>query len=261
MLISDKMWHCRILTVLRLSWPKAVRSTGPRAFHALSFKDLGASDYYYNKKTVHSKTGDVLYCPRGVGYTQKHEASTVYVVHFDCPEGPETQDFEVFRPENPEIFRELFKQMYEMWNSRNAGFELFVQSIFYMVLYMIRQGSGSRSRSESKGRIDNLIEYIDRYFTDSSLNVARLAEMYGTSDSYLRRVFLERTGMTPYRYITEMRLSNAKSLLKTGYFTIAEVARKSGFTDQKYFSRLFREKTGKTPSEYEKEHLPNETEV
>ena len=261
MRISDEIRNYRILTVLKLSWPQAVRSTGPRAFHALSFKDVGASDYYYHGKMTHSQTGDVLYCPQGVGYTQKHEASTVYVVHFDCQDGLDTKDFEVFSPENPDIYRELFKQMYEMWNSRTSGFELFVQSIFYMVLYLLRQSSSTGNQSESRGRIDNLVEYIDKYFSDSRLSVTRLAEMFGTSDSYLRRVFQERTGMTPYQYITEMRISNAKSLLKTSYFTITEVAQKSGFSDQKYFSRVFRQKTGMTPSQYEKAHLQNESEL
>lgn len=261
MFITGKIQHFRILTVLKLTWPKAVRSTGPRAFHALSFKEDGASDYYYEGKTAHTNKNDILFCPKGVGYTQKHEAATVYVVHFDCPEGIESQEFEVFSPENTDHIRELFVQMYEIWNSRTTGYEYFVQSLFYMVLYMLIQNPDDSNPYSARGRIENLIGYIEKYINDTNLSVHRLSELFGTSDSYLRRIFLEKTGMTPYQYITEMRISNAKSLLKTGYFSVTEVAQKSGFRDQKYFSRFFRKKTGMTPSDYEKKHLNNESEL
>ena len=85
---------------------------------------------------------------------------------------------------------------------------------------------------------------------DANFSVSELAPALNISGAYLRRLFKEEYHMTPKEYLTQRRLEIAKSLLSTGYFTICEVARRSGFENEKYFSTVFKKYCGVSPKQY-----------
>ncbi|MGN1473747.1 MAG: helix-turn-helix transcriptional regulator, partial [Eubacteriales bacterium] len=68
----------------------------------------------------------------------------------------------------------------------------------------------------------------------------------------LIRVFHERYGITPHRYITERKIESARAFFDRTDARIAEVAQMLGFGSPQYFSRVFRECVGVTPGEYRK---------
>ena len=55
---------------------------------------------------------------------------------------------------------------------------------------------------------------------------------------HLRECFEQATGRTPLRYLTELRINEAKHLLKRG-FAIKEAGSRVGYPDPYYFSRIF----------------------
>lgn len=70
------------------------------------------------------------------------------------------------------------------------------------------------------------------------------------SVSYLCVFFKKYTKKTLNDYLTEVRIANAKILLKDNRKKLYEIATSVGFTDANYFSTLFKKITGMTPSEY-----------
>ena len=68
------------------------------------------------------------------------------------------------------------------------------------------------------------------------------------------RCFKRYMGMTPLQYVTSIRITKAKDLLKNTAFTIQEVGRLVGYENPLYFSRIFKKQTGHSPSEYRKEY-------
>ena len=93
-----------------------------------------------------------------------------------------------------------------------------------------------------------VLDYINANYSDPSLSVAQLAEMYGTSDTYFRQEFKKLFDDTPLNYINNIRLTYAEELLHTGYYSVSEVAYKTGFSDPKYFSRFVRKVKNVPPS-------------
>ena len=75
------------------------------------------------------------------------------------------------------------------------------------------------------------------------------AELF-TSKSNLIRVFKKQTGITPYQFLLNERLTVAKTLLSTTSMQIKSIAELLCFSDEHYFSFLFKQKTGVTPSQY-----------
>ena len=78
----------------------------------------------------------------------------------------------------------------------------------------------------------------------------KLADAANVSEDYLSRVFRRETGLTPWEYLTRLRIRRAKGFLESGNDSIAAVGEAVGFTDQAYFSRVFRRMTGLAPFAY-----------
>ena len=70
------------------------------------------------------------------------------------------------------------------------------------------------------------------------------------SEVYFRKLFKEEYGVSPQKYIIDLRIQNAVGLISTGYYSLKEVAYMSGYSDYKYFSVEFKKKMGISPSEY-----------
>lgn len=77
---------------------------------------------------------------------------------------------------------------------------------------------------------------------------------------YLCRVFRKETGLTPHKYLADLRLRSAASMLHSDYSasSITEIAHLCGFRNPLYFSRLFKQKYGVSPREYALSALPEQ---
>lgn len=88
----------------------------------------------------------------------------------------------------------------------------------------------------------------------SHIETTQLEQRVGCSRSTLHRLFLQRTGTSPYRYYLGLKVNAAKwELAHTGH-TIKEIARTYGFSDQYHFSRVFYEIATVRPSRWRADH-------
>ncbi len=102
-------------------------------------------------------------------------------------------------------------------------------------------------------RIDKARSLINDRFADKSFSLQNIcAEMY-LSTSQFSALFKEGTGQTFVEYLTEIRINEAKRLLKTTDMKSYEIADRVGYQDPRYFSSLFKKITGFTTTEYRKE--------
>jgi AraC-like DNA-binding protein len=99
------------------------------------------------------------------------------------------------------------------------------------------------------GQLMRVVEYVTANYRDA-ITVADLAEQATLSESQLHRQFGDRFGITPNRYIREVRIGVARHLLETEDYSMAKVANECGFYDQSHFSRQFKACTGLTPLQY-----------
>lgn len=97
--------------------------------------------------------------------------------------------------------------------------------------------------------IQKVMEYVNtNYMNRITLN--DVSEHVSFSVSYLSRMFKEEKGTSLTSYINEVRIRNAKMLIKQSDISLSQAAYLCGFDDQSYFSKVFRKMTGTTPGKY-----------
>jgi len=85
----------------------------------------------------------------------------------------------------------------------------------------------------------------------SKVRVDRLAAVAFMSHFHYIRVFQQVYGMTPIKYLKEIRIDQAKKLLKAGE-TVTNVCQEVGYDSVPTFSRVFKQCTGQSPKSYKK---------
>jgi transcriptional regulator GlxA family with amidase domain len=84
------------------------------------------------------------------------------------------------------------------------------------------------------------------------ITLTDLAVACHMSDAHFCRLFRQITGVTPVRYLLDLRLQEAATMLRRTEKTVTQVACEVGFDDSGYFSKKFREQFGMTPSKAKK---------
>lgn len=84
----------------------------------------------------------------------------------------------------------------------------------------------------------------------SEISLQEVAAQFSMSVRSLNRRFRAAAKLSPLQYLQEIRIEQAKQLLKHSNLTIAEVSFSVGYQDASYFSGLFRKHTDVSPAEY-----------
>lgn len=99
-------------------------------------------------------------------------------------------------------------------------------------------------------------EYIDQHYMDSTLSLNEVAGRVSLSPSHFSTVFSQETGQTFKEYLTEVRIQRAKELLRSTTLRSLEISYQIGYSDPHYFSYVFRKHTGLSPKEYRQQAQP-----
>ena len=85
---------------------------------------------------------------------------------------------------------------------------------------------------------------------DQRLIVSDLARAVNLSSAHLRQLFTTETGASPMQYLKELRMQQAKELLRTTFLSVKEVMAQVGVSDKIHFVRDFKRAYGLTPAQY-----------
>jgi two-component system, response regulator YesN len=101
-------------------------------------------------------------------------------------------------------------------------------------------------------------EYIwGNYNQDISLR--KLSEAVGVNPYYLSHLFRKEMGTSFLEYLTSVRMSIAKNLLKQTTMSMMEVCLEVGYQDPSHFAKVFKKKEGIHPTEYRKKLIEANT--
>lgn len=146
-----------------------------------------------------------------------------------------------------ELFPDICRWMEQLtiqWQCRDAGAQLRQTACAYGLLGAMLQNKPAAQKSSL---IDMAIGLMQTHYPDP-LSVGSLAEHVGLERTYFSELFKKKTGLSPYQYLTRLRIQKACQLLAQGY-SVTETSYLVGMEPHN-FGRVFKKEVGNSPRDY-----------
>ena len=138
----------------------------------------------------------------------------------------------------------LDNQVNSLFENTRIAYDLWTR----LTEYAVNLFAGERTR------VDEAKDFIDRNYDRNELNLDMAADHAGMSKYYMCKEFHRKFGVSPGKYLRELRISRACSLLMTKKdYTLQEIAGMVGYSNDNYFGKVFRAEKGISPDRYRKQ--------
>jgi AraC family transcriptional regulator len=170
----------------------------------------------------------------------------------------ETENFSFnqrYKPDDPSLSEILVKLNREIVDGHIAE-KLYAESLILSCLVHLISNYAStgkkifapRGKLSSK-QLTSITEYVHEY-VQTNLNLPQLASCVHLSPFHFARLFRQTVGVSPYRYVLQMKIEYAKKLIRQRQVSMSDVAYALSFTDQAHFSNAFKKVTGVCPRQF-----------
>lgn len=136
---------------------------------------------------------------------------------------------------------------------RGTGAEVMYESLARIFLVKLLQRYGETrgealtfSRGFTASHYKRVLDFVSDRFGDP-ITIEDMARVAGLSAAHFARLFKEVLGDSPYQFVMDYRVEQAKRMLHDPARPMVDVALACGFADQPHFSRTFKQLTGVTP--------------
>jgi len=96
-------------------------------------------------------------------------------------------------------------------------------------------------------RVQHVVSFIRNNY-QRKLTLRELADTVNLSPWWLCHLFKADTGTSPERFLAQVRLEEAKTMLENSFLSVKEVMTAVGMSDAGHFSRSFKAAYGVTPA-------------
>lgn len=225
-----------------------------RSFYSLSYRKQGTVKFDIDKESFVSKANCITFIPKEQSYsTEIIEDTRMIVIHFNLfDENISSLPFIIENASSQ--LEQYFNMILKNFSPENINnYECY--SCFYKILaeiekYFQESNSDKINPSVSKAKLK-----IEQFFSNNNFNIDSLVSCLDISASHLRSEFKKNYSFTPIEYLKYVRLQNAISLLASSYYSVEEIAQKSGYSSTSYFIQAFRSATGYSPMKYKEKFL------
>ncbi|MGN1346499.1 MAG: helix-turn-helix transcriptional regulator, partial [Eubacteriales bacterium] len=136
-------------------------------------------------------------------------------------------------------------------------------AITYLELFLLElmRESNSVKRATQENPIakknleSTLVESIKEYMQENvycTLTLNCICEHFHMSKSYICQLFKTETGHSVIDYFIELKMKEAKLLIREGELNFTQIAEKLGYSSLHHFTRIFKSREKMSPSSYEK---------
>ena len=139
---------------------------------------------------------------------------------------------------------------------RGTGSDVMYESLARVFLVKLLQRYGEErhealefSRGFTARHYKRVLDHVEANF-GQPITIEDLAGVAGISPAHFSRLFKEVLGDSPYQFVMEYRVEQAKKMLADREQSLIDVALSCGFSDQPHLGRIFKRLTGATPKEY-----------
>lgn len=237
----------QILDVLSFDQTYTKKHNFKRNFDALSFRYEADTTIEYQEKKLHFGNNSIGFFPSDVDYTRISNKDKMIVIHFKAF-NYHTNEIQSFFPDDYEKYRSLFAEILDCWNNKNTAYKHKAAALLNLIFAELYKEN--KKMYEYNSKITPSIKYIEDNCLKRDFSLRVAAEKSYISDTYFRKLFNQKFGISPKQYVIQCRIKYAASLIIAGYYTLQEISELCGYNDYKHFSVEFKKFTGTSPSKY-----------
>ncbi|MBE6133078.1 MAG: helix-turn-helix domain-containing protein [Erysipelotrichaceae bacterium] len=230
-------------------------------YHLFHYVVSGKGILILNKKEYHLSKGDIFFIPRqtdAIYFPDKEDPWHYRWVGFDGEKVDaylSALDIGLTSPiinDERKKYLKYFNEIVSNYGER--GFlDIQSQGLMYQLFGEMLLGKEDLSAiSSARATVEQAKMFINNNY-QFEITIKDIARNAKSAPNYLSTIFHREEGMSTKKYLTKVRMENAKELLLTGHFKIKEVAERVGYDNQLHFSAQFKAYFGKSPLAYVKE--------
>lgn len=201
------------------------------------------------------KRGNVLIAKPG-SFRYSIGSFECYCVHFMCNDADISEAIDslppVFAYNDAEELEKVFKRLIKTHYLQGAAKTLYIQGSLMEIISLLLAENSKKYSGKYEEYINNIslaCDFIKKNF-EAHITLNDISAVANLSPGFFHKVFKSIKNITPAQYLAEIRLENAKNMLKKSKLPFAEIAVLCGFGSQGYFNYVFKKQTGTTPKSY-----------
>jgi AraC-like DNA-binding protein len=215
----------------------------------------GSAKVSCNEKEYMARKGDTVFmnCYKPHGYEACGELETLWL-HFDGPLAAEyfneingLNECIISLKDSYPVISGLQK-IFHMHKSSNNINEA-VQSAYISRILAALFSNPIPCTDQKNCWMEATISYIEDHISEELSNKV-LAKNVSISEFHFSRIFKKESGYTVQEYITKIRITSAKVLLKNTSLSLKEIAYRCGFSNESSFSNAFKRNTAMSPGKF-----------
>ena len=163
-----------------------------------------------------------------------------------------------FVPLQPAQFRDTMLKTVGIWRRKDLLGQLESDHLAAgLVLAVLQAYSRAGADSPDRPEFLNWITSHMSLHLSETISVADMADRAGLSPSRFSKVFRDRFGSPPHRFLLHLRVQRAQDLLQHTGLTMREISAQCGFSDVHHFAKTFKKISGHTPGSYRSANRPS----
>lgn len=261
--------------------PKFEIAEHQHTMHAIAYSPISANlptvatgDRWLDGKRCHEtrRQGDIAIIPAGITHRCNWNASVEFVVLAIEPELLQQVGQEWVERDRIELLPQFMAQpdlliqgiiatlKDELACNRIASHLLIDSLKSTLAIHLLRHYCSIQPKlfSASGGLPHAILRRITEYIHEhlhQDLSLVELSAIAQLSPYHFLRLFKQQMNITPHQYILQCRIEQAKYLIQHSELSLAEIAFKTGFSDQSHLTRSFKRITGVTPKQLRQTRL------
>lgn len=215
----------------------------------------GKSTVCFNGKTLDDGENAIRFLPKGECseyIVDRKERGECIDICFDTDLPLSGEAFVIKLSDNTTIGN-LFKKLFAVWVSKNDGYYFECISLLYKIFAEMQKQNYLPQNQYNL--IKPAIEYIEENFLLSKISVSGLAEKCSISEAYLKKLFVKNFGVSPMKYMIQLKINHACDLLRSERYSVTQVSELCGYDNVYFFSRQFKEYVGTSPTVFMKRYI------
>lgn len=221
----------------------------------------GSGEVVYDNVSYKLSAGDCVFidCMHPYYHSTSNDFWNLSWVHFNGPSvGEIFQKYiergglPAFTPHSPAIYQNILHDLYNIAGSSSYTRDLEINARLAEIMSLLMTDlpiHTEDNQTSKKGLVFEIKKYLDENYA-KKITLDELSERYHINKFYLSRIFKDQFDISIIDYLLQIRVTNAKNMLRFTDQSAEEIGLLCGIGDVYYFSRVFKKIEGVNVREY-----------